>query len=523
MRLVLAFVMCACVAARHSARAQTPAKPAKPGAATQQGTEPRFAIPDSVTLRIVNTELRSAVQIIQQYLDKPVIFNGAGGGPGPQVSLELPRPVPRADIPRLLRGLLDSQGYEFVEDTASGTYRARPKEVPRPNPSPVSTPQQQQLPDPAATRRQSASPELFVIALKHARAADVATTVNALFGRGAASQQYGAPANRPTTLSDELRSLPVPPVDAPLTQNIPGAAGRAATITGDLTIVANPRGNSLLIRANRLDFELIQAAVQQIDVRPPQVLIEVLIVEARRDRNFSLGIQAGIKQQHIQGTENTTVGGSLTPSGAGLGDFTLKVMGAGVYDLDATIAAAAGRGDVKIVSRPVVLTSNDEQAEVVVGSQRPFVQVSRSLPTDIVARDQIVQYKDVGTKLTVRPTISIDGTVQLNVTQEVSNATTETAFNAPVISTRSIKTDLLVRDSQTVVLGGLTDREHDVHSTGIPILSSLPFLGGFFGSHSRSTVETELFIFITPRVIRSDDDAQRVTDPLRKRADQVRP
>jgi general secretion pathway protein D len=479
-------------------------------------------VPDSVTLRIVNTELRSAVQIIQQYLDKPVIFSGAGGGAGPQVSLELPRPVPRADIPRLLRGLLDSQGYEFVEDTASGTYRARPKEVPRPSLPPPTVPQQQ-MPDPAAARRLSASPELFVIALKHARATDVASTVNALFGRGTGAQQFGAPSNRPTTLSDELRSLPVPPVDAPLTQSIPGVAGRAATITGDLTIVANPRGNSLLVRANRLDFELIHAAVKEIDVRPWQVLIEVLIVEARRDRNFSLGIQAGIKDQHVKNTDHTMVGGSFAPSGAGLGDFTLKVMGAGGYNLDATIAAAAGRGDVKIVSRPVVLAANDEQAEVVVGSQRPFVQVSRSLPTDVVARDQVVQYKDVGTKLTVRPTISIDGTVQLNVTQEVSNATTETAFNAPVISTRSIKTDLLVRDSQTVVLGGLTDREHDVHSTGIPFLSSIPLLGGLFGSHSRSTVETELFIFITPRVIRSDDDAQRVTDPLRMRADQVRP
>jgi general secretion pathway protein D len=472
-----------------------------------------------VTLRIVNTELRAAVQIIQQYLDKPVIFSGPSAGP--QVSLELPRPVPRADIPRLLRGLLDSQGYEFVEDTASGTYRARPKEAPRPSLQPPTSFQSQQLSDPVV--RRPASPELFVIALKHARAADVSSTINALFGRTSATQTPGPAGTRPTTLAEELRANPVPPIDAPLMQNIPGAAGRAATITGELTIVANPRANSLLVRANRSDFELIQAAVQQIDVRPPQVLIEVLIVEARRDRNFSLGVQVGIKDQHVRNTENTTIGGAFVPSAAGLGDFTLKVMGAGGYDLDATIAAAADRGDVKIVSRPVVLAANDEQAEVVVGSQRPFVQVSRSLATDVAVRDQVVQYKDVGTKLTVRPTISIDGTVQLNVMQEVSNATTESAFNAPVISTRSIRTDLLVRDSQTVVLGGLTDQEHSVHSTGIPLLSSIPLLGGLFGSHSRTTVETELFVFITPRVIRSDDEAQRATDPMRLRVNQVRP
>ncbi len=81
---------------------------------------------DSVTIRIVGTELRSAVQIMQQYLDRPVIFVGAS--PGPQVTLETPRPVPRADVVRYLRGLLDAQGYELVNDTASGTYRARLKE-----------------------------------------------------------------------------------------------------------------------------------------------------------------------------------------------------------------------------------------------------------------------------------------------------------------------------------------------------------------------------------------------------------
>jgi type II secretory pathway component GspD/PulD (secretin) len=75
--------------------------------------------PDSVTIRIVGIELRAAVQIIQQYIDRPIIFSGPG--PGPQVTLETPHPVALADVPRLLRGLLDSQGYELVSDTASGT------------------------------------------------------------------------------------------------------------------------------------------------------------------------------------------------------------------------------------------------------------------------------------------------------------------------------------------------------------------------------------------------------------------
>src|SRR5437868_6950070 len=99
----------------------------------------RPALPDSVTIRIVGIELRSAVQIIQQYIDRPIIFSGTGAGP--QVPLETPRPAALADVPRLLRVLLDSQGYELVTDTASGTYRARLKEQPpvrAANPSPAS-------------------------------------------------------------------------------------------------------------------------------------------------------------------------------------------------------------------------------------------------------------------------------------------------------------------------------------------------------------------------------------------------
>lgn len=472
----------------------------------QLQAKPREA--DSVTIRIAGAEMRAAVQIMQQYLDRPVIFTGSPGGAS--VTFETPRPVARADVPRLLRGLLESQGYELIADSASGTYRARVKEQSRPVTTPPVVNQ-----GAASQTRPAGAPELFVIALKHARAANVASTINSLFQRAASPSSTST--SRPPGFVDDLRAAPLP--QEPVS---PGAS-RSATLTGELTIVSDTRANSLLVRANRLDFELVQSVVQQIDVRPPQALIEVLIVEARRDRSFSLGVGASVKDRPIARTENTTMGGELTAGRGGLGDFTLHVMGISGLDVDATITAAIGRGDVHVVSRPVVLTANDEQAEVIVGSQRPFVQVSRALPTSDAVRDQIVQYKDVGTKLSVRPTISVDGTVQLQVFQEVSNATTETQFNAPVISTRSIRTDLLVKDGQTIVLGGLTDKLKDVESQGIPLLSAIPFIGGLFGRHARNTTETELFIFLTPRVIRTDEDAARLTDPLRKRAGKVEP
>jgi general secretion pathway protein D len=506
--MALATLFVSLVATWSNAQARPPAGR---GPATQPPVVKQQIEPDSVTIRIAGTELRAAVQIMQAYLDRPVIFTGASGGS--PVTFETPRPVARADVPRLLRGLLESQGYELVADSASGTYRARQKEQPKPVQQAVPTP----LANPASTAKPAvAPPELFVIALKHARAADMATTINSLFQRSASSSTAQQNTRAPG-FTDDIRNPPVPPpTDAQIST-------RAASLTGELTIVPEPRTNSLIIRANKMDCELIQSIVAQIDVRPPQALIEVMIVEARRDRSFSLGLGALSKERHIPGTENTRIGGEFMTGKGGLGDFTLQVMGVSGFDVDATINAAVGRGDVHIVSRPVVLTSNDEEAEVVVGSQRPFVQVSRALPTSDAVRDQVVQYKDVGTKLTVRPTISVDGTVQLHVNQEVSNATAETQFNAPVISTRSIRTDLLVKDGQTIVLGGLTDKLRDVAAGGVPLLSSIPLLGGLFGRQARNAVETELFIFLTPRVIRNDADAARLTDPLKARAGKMTP
>jgi general secretion pathway protein D len=113
----------------------------------------------------------------------------------------------------------------------------------------------------------------------------------------------------------------------------------------------------------------------------------------------------------------------------------------------------------------------------------------------------------VGTKLTVIPTINQDGYVSLFIRQEANSATAETQFDAPVIATREAETQVLVKDGQTVVLGGLRERQHEVTRTGIPILSSIPILGGLFGFQSRRTTETELFLFITPMVLRDDVSA----------------
>ncbi len=453
-----------------------------------------------MSIRIINTEVSAAVQILAQYLDRPVMV--AGGVTG-TVTLESPVPVPRASVLRLLRGMVEGQGLEFVDDTAAGLYRVRPRDAAR-----VVASQS------GGSPRPSQSLEFFVIPLQHARAIDVASTINALYGRG--SGVGGESASRPSTLSDELRGNLVAPPGAPAVPNaVAPPAARSATLSGELTIVADTRGNALLVRSNQQDVALIREVIRALDVRPLQVLIEVIVAEVRRDRSLGLSTETALQPTGV-GHNGASIEGAL--GAAGLGDFAMRVMRIGGLELESSLRAAASHGDVRILTRPVVLATNNQAAEISVGSQRPFVQVQRSLPTDAASRDQIVQYKDVGTKLTVRPTISRDGSVQLEVTQEVSTATAEVAFNAPVISTRSLSTQLLVRDGQTVALGGLTDRVKEARQSGLPILSSIPLFGGLFGAASRGTTETELFIFLTPKVIRSDEDAAAATAPLQERS-----
>ena len=449
---------------------------------------------DSVTVHLVDVDLRVAVSALAPYLDRPVVF---GAVPALRVTLETPHPVPRADVVRLLTGVVASQNLELAVDTAAGLYRIRAHEAPAP-------------PQPIATSRASDATQLYVIHLSHARAADVAATVNALYGRASALGEPGASVG---TLSSNLAQSAFQPALAPPSApagNAGISGGKSASFSGETAIIPDAGTNSLLVRANAADFDLIAAAVKELDVRPLQVLIEVLIVEVQKNSNWAVGLGINFPNQQAKGT-STSIGGS-TPS-AGLGDFALNVMRTGSPAFTASLTAAAAKGEARILSRPVVLAENNEEAEILVGSQQPFIQVQQT-QVGAVAQNQIVQYQDVGTKLTVRPTISTDGYVQLQLTQEVNQATAQVQFNAPVISTRTLKTRLLVRDSQTVVLGGLSSRERDKSSGGVPVLSSIPVLGVLFGQQSRTNTGTEFFLFLTPRIVRDDIDVTKVTQPI---------
>ena len=428
-----------------------------------------------------------------------------GEMPNRRVTLHLPQGLSRADMLPLLRSVAASNGLRVIVD--GNLLRVEPVESR----------------DPAASAgARAASKEglqLFVYRLKHARAPRLAATLQSIYGGRTADTQgnnYGL-SGRP--LSEQLRSTQIPPLNIDTIGRgaalATGATVLPGTVQGEIQIVPDETTNSLLIRAQPADYETIRQAVDVLDLRPLQVFIEVLIAEVRRTRSLDLGITANATKT---GTGNET-SGSITSSSAN--DFLARITRGGAISVDIALSALASRGDVHILSRPLLLAENNLEARILVGSQRPFVQVFRSLPTEGAVRDQVVQYRDVGTSLSLLPTINPDGYVNLQVKQEVSSATNELQFGAPVISTREASTHLYVKDGETVVIGGLADRQVEQTRSGIPLLSSIPWIGGLFGATRNTDAQSELYLFLTPHIVTSDDDAMHLRRSIEGRLDAV--
>lgn len=455
-----------------------------------QEPEPVRVTEQGVLVDFQDADLRLVITALAEAGGLNVVY---GDLPQRRVTLRMKQPVPKENMVALLRSLAQSNGLRVTEDgefirleAATVADSAQAKDT---------------------TEVPQAEVRLFVYRLKHVRAARLGSTLQSLFGGRSATPER--PGIREAPLSEGLRELPRYPLNADSTPEVqveiaPPKTSLPGQLGGEVQIVPDETTNSLLVRAQAADWEVIRQAIQALDLRPLQVLIEVLIVEVRRTSESELSVSGVVADKQT----NPTVRGTL--KGNTGGDFVVEALRAGTLDLKLTLSALAARGTVKIVSRPVILAQNNQEARILIGSERPFVQVSRSLPTDAAVRDQVIQYRDVGTKLTLTPTINEDRYVNLQVLQEVSTATAETQFGAPVISTREASTYLFIKDGRTAALGGLIDRQSERSKSGIPILMEIPLVGGLFGTTRNVTANSELFLFLTPHIIDTDEDAEQV-------------
>lgn len=294
----------------------------------------------------------------------------------------------------------------------------------------------------------------------------------------------------------------------------------------DMRIIGEPTTNSLLVFSTAEDFAVLQQLVTGVDLRPLQVLIEVTIAQVQRTHDLDAGISGvDAKSKVTQGksttgatTFNTTTDTlALLPSAASARDFIYQLTGGnGATSYKVAMNALQTRGDVRVSSMPLIIAQNNVQAILNVGSSVPFVQVSQTVPNDPTGRVQTVQYQNVGTTLTITPTINQDGYVNMSVQQTNDDVTNNLLFDAPIINNRQATTQVFVRDGQTTVIGGLTDNTTNNSTSGIPFLSRIPIIGGFlFGNTTRHKDETELYLLLTPHIISSDEDLDRVRNAVK--------
>ena len=366
----------------------------------------------------------------------------------------------------------------------------------------------------------------YVVNLKYASATDLADALGQLFGITVANGNTESLADR--SLSRSLDNFRARETDTFRQRNstTPNASTGAANATGmtardsaagvlvgRTTIVPSGPTNALVIRTAPPNFPLLRETIEALDVRPVQVLFEVTIAEVALGRGTEFGIDWSVLNRG--GDVSAQFGSPSLADTSGTG-FVFSALRLNPPGIRAMLRALASKSDVRVLSTPQVLAVNNREATVLVGSKVPFIASTR-LGND-VSIDRAVQYQDVGTKLSIIPTINDDNYVSLQLLQEVSSLTSQTvsaALSAPVISTREASTRAVLKDGQTGMIAGLIGDSRETNDSGIPFLKDIPLLGNLFKRQSVTRQRTELVIFVTPYVIRNDTDADRVRDRLR--------
>jgi general secretion pathway protein D len=323
-----------------------------------------------------------------------------------------------------------------------------------------------------------------------------------------------------------------------------GAAGGVGAIGGggpsagmeEVRIVADPENNSLLIWATSQNYERIVGALQKMDVSPRQVLIEATIAEVSLTGQLQYGLQWFFNNR--VGNGYTGYGSLGLPNDVTLtdalasipsGQFSYAITdSAGIVKVLLTALAADSK--VKVLSSPQVMVLDNQQASIRVGTQTPVPAPQTIVSSDIVTSGG-VDYKDTGVLLEVLPRVNAGGMVNMEIKQEVvepgplvdvSQAGSVTA-KARAFLDRRVTSKVTVKDGQTLVLGGLIRDNRTEGQSGFPILYKIPVLGALFGNTEEQVDRTELIVLLTPRVVRDSEEAEQVTEEIKRKMREIAP
>ncbi|MGD9764256.1 MAG: type II secretion system secretin GspD [Candidatus Binatia bacterium] len=326
----------------------------------------------------------------------------------------------------------------------------------------------------------------------------------------------------------------------------PGAQGGVASVAGggggefegEVRITADPSTNALIINASPQDYETLKQVIVQLDVRRRQVYVEAIVMEVRLETQRALGIElqgaTGVNNGVLFGRVNfgnlnalnnpaalATLPGLIA---AAASNQTIRLPDGTVVPAQvALITASEGNTDVNILSAPNIVTTDNQEAEIVVGQNVPFIASTSTSETNLGNVFNTIERRDVGITLRLTPQISEGGMVRLDIFEEVSALVPNALINAsqlgPVTTIRSATTSVVVRDKQTVVIGGLISDGTDNRENSVPFLSDIPVIGNLMRTTSGRREKINLLIFLTPHIIR---DAAEHRDRSLQNRDQMK-
>ncbi len=311
-----------------------------------------------------------------------------------------------------------------------------------------------------------------------------------------------------------------------------GSGGPSAGME-EVRIVADTENNALLIWATNQNYERIIGTLQKMDVMPRQVLIEATIAEVTLTGRLQYGLQwfftNGVGSNNgkdFTGTgsldinaDNLTINDVL--GGRDPGSFSYAITDGGGL-VRALLNTLASDSKVKVLSSPQVMVVDNQQAVIRVGTQQPVLgQISSSTSTGNL---QSYEYKDTGVLLEVLPRVNSGGMVNMEVKQEVIDVgNIDVATKQRAFLQRSVTSKVVVKSGQTLVLGGLIRDNRTEAQGGLPILYKIPVLGSLFGNTSEALDRTELIVLITPKVVQNSQEAEQVTEEIKRKMREIAP
>jgi general secretion pathway protein D len=339
-------------------------------------------------------------------------------------------------------------------------------------------------------------------------------------------------------LAKVLQEVPSQEAGAPKTK-----AG-APVISGKVRISADKATNSLIIMADKEDYIVLEEVIKKLDIPRSMVFIESLIMEVDMDKSLDIGIDwQAFGETNVAG-KDTAIGGSFSDSlipGVGSGGGILNPFSAGglsvgliteptniagltLSNISAIINAVKTDDEFRILSTPQVLTTDNEEARITVGENRPYQTRSTTDPSG--GTFESFEYRDVGKILKITPHVTEGRLVRMQISLEVTNidlaSTLTTSSTLPVTQKRTVDTTVIVKDNQTVVIGGLIDDSTTLNKTKVPGLADVPVLGWLFRKTSEKNEKTNLYIFLTPRVIKSPAEADEILKDKQEHMDTIK-